>query len=254
MEHTDYTIRLPAHVAGLAQHEEYFILVQDGQERSIRMHDYDTIYTVPGLYQRVTADVLHCDSPNVLTALLADQLSRAQVDPADLSILDLGAGVGLIGVALRQKGIPRVIGIDIVPAARVAAERDHPGIYTHYFIEDVTNLSDATRATLAASELNGMVCASALGLHHVPPTAFAAAFNLIRENGWVLFNVNQQALESPTPTGFAAFVQHLIAAGILEVMVRHPYRHRLSVAGSPIMYVAMVGRKRAAVPPTLLAT
>jgi SAM-dependent methyltransferase len=243
-----YTVRLPENVSGLAQHEEYVIVSWGGQERHIRLHDYREIYKVPGLYQRILADMLQCDSPEVLASLLTDQLSRAQVAPADLAVLELGAGTGMVGEALQRKGIAKIFGIDIIPEAAEAANRDRPGTYTRYYVEDMCNLSPHTRRELESSELNCMVCASALGLHHVPPRVFAHAFNVIGKNGWVVFNVNKNYLENRDATGFTAFINRVIEEGRLEISVHHPYQHRLSVDGSPILYVAMVGRKRDAIP------
>jgi lipoyl(octanoyl) transferase len=47
---------------------------------------------------------LKCQSPAVVSELLADAVEEAGEDPAALAVLDLGAGNGMVGEALRERG------------------------------------------------------------------------------------------------------------------------------------------------------
>ena len=41
---------------------------------------------------------------------------------------------------LIDAGVDTVVGIDIIEEAAMALERDRPGIYSEYFVEDLTSL------------------------------------------------------------------------------------------------------------------
>jgi SAM-dependent methyltransferase len=187
--------------------------------------------------------MLKCDSPDVIASLLVDALSRGQAAVSDLVVLALGAGTGMVGEALARKGVRSVVGIDIIPEAAEATQRDRPGTYSRYYVEDLCNLSPRSRQELQAMEINGLVCVSALGLHHVPAAVFAQAYNLVAENGWVAFNVNENTMADRNPESFTMLVQRMIEEGNLEIKITHPYRHRIAVDGSPINYIAMIARK-----------
>lgn len=241
----DFTVRLPANVSGMAQVEEYFILVQNGQERKIRLHDYDEMYRIPGLYEKVIADILQCRSPDVIAALLTEQAALAGVSAAELSVLDLGAGTGMIGEALHKYGVNKVVGIDIIPEAAESVRQLRPHTYNAYYVEDMCNLSDQTRREMEAAQFNCLVCGSALGIHHIPPAVFTSGYDLIEEHGWIAFNIRAESLGGDQETRFSRFIVQAIEEGKIEVKVTHTYRHRLAVDGSPINYTAIIGRKLA---------
>ena len=52
-------------------------------------------------------------------------------------MLDLGAGNGMVGEALREHGFEEITGVDITPEAGEAAERDRPGVYADYHVCDL---------------------------------------------------------------------------------------------------------------------
>src|SRR4051794_25269396 len=78
----------------LEQDHEWCRVTVDGRARDIRFHDYDEIYKVPGLYEFLFYERLRCCSPEVVCDLLEEELES---DPADLRVLDLGAGNGMVG-------------------------------------------------------------------------------------------------------------------------------------------------------------
>ena len=84
LDHVDIAVHLPPeHVrAELDQDEEWCEVEIDGDRRRIRFHDYASIYEVPGLYERLFAERLECDSPRVVTDLLAEQLEPPGSTPA----------------------------------------------------------------------------------------------------------------------------------------------------------------------------
>jgi hypothetical protein len=81
----------------MTQDAEWCVVRVDGRWRQIRFHDYDQLYSVPGLYEKVIYDVLRCDSPHVVRNLLEAELADAAAPADELRVLDLGAGNGMVG-------------------------------------------------------------------------------------------------------------------------------------------------------------
>ena len=131
MPTTDLTVTFPSTAErGLDQDEEWCRVRIDGRERTIRFHDYHEIYDVPGLYERIFHDHLECRSPAEVVGLLGERLRADRADPAQLSVLDVGAGNGIVGQELRALGVRALVGVDILPQAAAAAARDRPGVTT----------------------------------------------------------------------------------------------------------------------------
>lgn len=77
----DLKVHLPrAGAFGLDQDEEFFEIEEDGERRRLRCHDYGEIYSVPGLYERIFAEVLSCRSPRVGVDLLEEAEEAAERD------------------------------------------------------------------------------------------------------------------------------------------------------------------------------
>jgi SAM-dependent methyltransferase len=236
----------------LEQDHEWCRVTVDGQTRDIRFHDYEEIYSVPGLYEFLFYERLECCSPAVVRELLAGELDDEDVDPGSLRVLDLGAGNGMAGEQLADMGVKSVVGIDLLPQAAAAARRDRPGLYRDYFVLDLTELSDEHRRELRARRFNSLVTVAALGFGDIPPLAFAEAFNLVSDGGWIAFNIKEHFLDDGDPTGFSRLIGRLLETGIVEQRAEKVYRHRLSTNGEPLDYVAIVGVKRSDVPARLI--
>jgi predicted TPR repeat methyltransferase len=233
-------VRFPPNGDGLDQDEEWLEVEHDGRKSRVLFHDYATIYSIPGLYERLFYDTLHCESPEAVCGLLADQ-----VDLRDLTILDVGAGNGMVGEELARRGVRSIVGIDIIEEAKMAAERDRPGVYDAYHVLDLTDLPADTRTELEARRFNCLITVAALGFGDMPPEAFSAAYDLVEDGGWVAFNIKSRFLaDDEEPTGFAQLIGQMEDEGRLEVLADRRYRHRISVTGEPLYYVAIVGRKR----------
>ena len=70
----------------------------------------------------------------------------------------------------------------------------------------------------------------------------------MREGAFVAFNLKADFLERVDETGFRGLIRRMVREGIFELVADRRYVHRLSTAGEPLEYVALVGRKRADVP------
>lgn len=245
MAKSDLTVSFPsAAERGLDQDEEWCRVVVDGDERRIRFHDYHEIFAVPGLYERIFHDRLECRSPAEVVGLLGEQLRAGGTDPATISVLDVGAGNGIVGEELRALGIRSLVGIDILPEAATAAARDRPGVYDDYVACDLTALTDDERGRLRAAAPNCLTTVAALGFDDMPPEALQEAYDVVADDGWVAFNIKADFLDADDTTGFRRLIADLIRSEALEVCDSRRYRHRLSMHKEPLDYVAVVGRKR----------
>lgn len=246
-ERPDLTVRLPGDgAAGLDQDEEYCLVEIDGVRRRIRFHDYGEVFGVPGLYEHLFTELLCCNSPRVVTRLLHEELISAGEDPGDLAVLDFGAGNGLVAAELADIGASPIVGLDLIEEAKDAAERDRPGLYHEYLVADMAAPSEDDVRRLRAHHVSCLVCVAALGFGDVPPQAFANAFNLVSTPGWVAFNIRERFFEeTDDESGFSTLLARMLAQGTITERARLRYRHRLSVDGTPLHYVAMVAEKRA---------
>jgi SAM-dependent methyltransferase len=240
----DLPIALPERAEAFAQDEEWCVARIGGEWRELRFHDYHLIYEVEGLYERLFYDVLRCSSPGKVRALLESELRRAGTAPEELRVLDLGAGNGIMGEELVALGVDAVVGVDIIPEAAEAASRDRPGVYVDYHVLDMTDLGHDDRGLLRGYDVNCLTCVAALGFGDIPPRAFAEAFNLVAEGGWIAFNIKEDFLNGRDRSGFARLIERSIDRGCFEMQVRERYPHRLATNGEPLHYVAMVGNKR----------
>jgi predicted TPR repeat methyltransferase len=205
----------------------------------VRFHDYAEIYSVPGLYEKLFYDVLECCSPQVVRELL-----EAHVGERALVVLDVGAGNGMVGEQLAKLGAERIVGIDILPEAAEAAARDRPGVYDDYKVIDLTDPPHADDAELAQTPFTCLTCVAALGFDDIPPEAFERAFGYLQPGGLTAFTLKERFAEPrDDESGFSRLLRDLQASGQMETLVEHRYRHRLSVDGEPLHYVAYVARK-----------
>jgi hypothetical protein len=245
-----FELHLPPSNAGnvLDQDEEWCELDIGGDRRRIRLHDYATIYDIPGLYEQLFSELLECSSPEVVCNVLREELEQAGVDPTGLTALDFGAGSGMVGERLSRIGLGTIVGIDLLPEARAAALRDRPGIYDDYRTLDLNALRAVERAELEGHDFNCLTCVAALGFGDVPPTAFIQAFNLVASPGWLAFNLRERFLREDDGAGFGALIERMLAEGVIEERTRTRYTHRISVSGEPLDYVAIVATKHQDVP------
>lgn len=242
----------PLDAQTLAQDEAWFQLVKDDGIHKIRLHDYDEIYRHPGLYEQLFYDRLQCESPQKVAEILHDAVTQSRGSFSELRMLDLGAGNGMMGEAVKRFGVARLVGADIIAEARDAVERDRPGLYDAYYVEDFCNLTDATRKEIAAWQLDCLVTVAALGFGDIPPKAFIEAFNLIKPGGWVALNIKDIFLFKSDTSGFSTMMRELLFSEFLDLHHLERYRHRLSVEGKPLYYFAIAGRKKSDLTPEFL--
>jgi len=243
----------PLEANHLAQDEAFFYLFNSHRKDKIRLHDYDEIYKTPGLYEQLFYDRLKCQSPAKVAEILQASVAQSQENFTELRVLDLGAGNGMMGDALKKYGVSRLVGVDIIPEAETATERDRPGLYDAYYVTDFCNLSEDQRQEISSWSLDCLTTVAALGFGDIPPKAFTEAFNLILERGWVAFNIKETFLSKSDSSGFSRLIRELILSDYVDLYHLERYRHRLSIEGEPLYYFAIAARKNSNIPPDFLS-
>lgn len=244
-----HRIQFPsADVRELRQDEVYFYLLKEKGKEKIRLHDYSHIFETPGLYEQVVYERLKCQSPSRVADVMRSSISQSDQRFSELRVLDLGAGNGVVGEELKKYGVSRLVGIDIIPEARAATERDRPGVYDAYYVMDFCQLRDDEREELTSWSPDCLVSVAALGFGDIPARAFLEAFNVIAEDGWVAFNVKESFLDRSDDSGFSQLIRELIFSEYLDLYHLQRYRHRLSIEGEPLYYYALGAQKNGDVP------
>ena len=247
--YTRHRIQFPKpESSDLNQDEAWFYLQDTNDHRKIRFHDYDEIYKVPGLYEQIFYDRLKCTSPAKVASILESAVKQSEANLTELRVLDFGAGNGMMGEELKKHGVARLVGVDIIPEAYDATVRDRPGLYDAYYVQDFTDLDTDTREDIASWQCDCMVTVAALGFGDIPTKAFIEAFNIIKPEGWIAFNIKESFFDARDKTGFSTMIRELIFSEYLDVYHIERYRHRLSIEGEPLFYFAIAGRKNADVP------
>ena len=237
-------LHLPKAVGNrISQDKEWCEVVSDGDRRRIRFHDYGKIYDIPGLYERLFYERLECRSPSRVVHLLAEVASEQGIGLDSLRVLDLGAGNGMVGDELHSRGVEKIVGVDIIPEAEKAALRDRPGIYEDYLVTDMAKLPISNEEKIQQLRCNCLITVAALGFSDIPPMAFIKGLSLIETPGLVAFNIKEDFLKEDDQTGFSRLIRQLSRDEVTQIQAYRRYRHRLSMTGDPLYYVAMVARK-----------
>ena len=239
-----FEIDIPEKDPNLDQDEEWFVLRTAAREERLRIHDYDRIYEIPGLYEEIIYRRLKCQSHQVVCSMLMEGLRQAGEESRPLSVLELGAGNGVAGECLRSQ-LPccSLVGMDIIPQARDAALRDRPGTYSDYHILDLTQLRPDQESRLRSGKFNALVTVGSLGFGDIPTQAFARALDLLEPHSWLAFNIKESFLEDTDRSGFREILKSMTGQD-LEFLQTRKYCHRYSLSGSPIHYRAFSGRIR----------
>lgn len=224
------------HIAFSPGGEEWIEYGPAHDRRRVGFHDYAALYSVPGLYERVFHDELEMCSADVVVGLYADTLAQLDRDPAHERVLDLGAGSGLGGALLRDDvGVAAVVGLDLEPAARIAAEREHPGVYEDFLVADLS-ASPTSLDALAEKGFTALVAVSAIGVGHIPLELLADTIRrVLPAGGLFAFAV---ATELP---GFLDELFDLVEA---DRLASREYVHRRQTDGTPHEAVAVAAQLR----------
>jgi len=247
-------IHFPNAADEVDQDEEWCVITVRGEKRRIRFHDYADVFRIAGLYEELFYDHLKCCSPSYIANLLASVVREYGERLDEFHVLDLGAGNGMMGDELQDLGVKTIIGIDIIPAAKEAANRDRPNVYADYRVTDLTDLSESEEENLRQTDANCLTTVAALGFGDIPPLAFAKALDLIATPGWLAFNLKESFLREQDVSGFSRLIRRLNRDGYIQTLCYRRYQHRISITDEPLFYVAVIARKLQDLDDELLAS
>jgi predicted TPR repeat methyltransferase len=243
MGFSEYEIEFPKIEFQMDQREEWIVVHYKDREEKICLHDYARFYKIPGLYEEVIYKRLKCNSPQVICDLLHKELQKKNGGSQNLRALDFGAGNGIVGEYLKQKMTCDVlIGVDIIPEAFDAAQRDHPGVYDDYYVMDLTQPKKFEKKKLCMWDFNVLLTIGALGFNDIPTRAFINALNIVENDAWVAFNIKDTFLSKNDDSGFKNVLDSIVGDSF-HVLQMKRYCHRLSLSGNPLHYHAIVGKK-----------
>jgi hypothetical protein len=236
----------------ISQDKEWFEVRVGGYLKRIRFHDYRKLYEIPGLYEKLFYEKLKCCSPSVVVNLLEDMASDFGEDTDEFKVLDVGAGNGMVGDELKNIGVDSVMGIDILPEAKKATFRDRPEIYDDYLVTNLADMPKKHEIKLEEEDFNCLITVAALGFGDIPPLAFLRALNFIETPGWLAFNIKENFLHEDDTSGFCQLIRQMNREKLMQIQCYRRYRHRISITGKPLYYVAMIAKKLKDAPNTLL--
>ena len=223
--------------------ERIAVYHEDGTIEQVALHDYARVYALPGVYEQIVQEDLGCRSPEHVADMLARALQALGRDSGATRVIDVAAGNGVSGEALRAAGMHVVLGTDIVPEAREAALRDRPGVYDEYLTLDLTAPSDAQTEHLRSLRANALTCVAPVGTAAgtVPPQVIATVCRVLTGEPLVV-SLHDPGLGEPDPLDARFFEAEVGAEATL--LDHERYLHRFLVTGAPYELEASVYKLR----------
>jgi hypothetical protein len=215
----------------------------DGAVEELRLHDYERLYALPGVYEQIVQERLGCASPAKLAAMLGAGADELGWPRSQMRVIDVAAGNGISGEELVAAGMRPVLGTDIVEVARDAALRDRPGMYGAYLTLDLLSLSDESAEQLRALRANAVTCVAPVGdvPGQVPTAALLAIAGLLTDDALVAYMHDLRIVADDVVT--AELWGDRLGVDATE-LARERYRHRRTVTGGAYEMVGVVWRLR----------
>lgn len=195
---------------------ETVVILQNGKEIQLNLHDYQELYSIKGLYEDIFINRL-CYSSH---EKLANYISSAVVNK-DRKILEVGSGNGLFGNLLKKRGFLRIHGVDFSPSAQLSAERDYPNTYNKYSCLDIRN-----NCKNEITDVDLITCNASLGFEDIPVISFVDLCKKMRNVEDVIFTVHTD-IEITSP------FRHLTD---FNLVFQETVFHRKHVTGASIYY------------------
>ncbi|HEU0247514.1 MAG TPA: MFS transporter [Gaiellaceae bacterium] len=130
--------------------------------------------------------------------------------PADARILDVGAGTGLLGVALADAGFARLDGLDLSPG--MLAEARRKAVYA-----DLREATLGEELDYESGGYDGVLASGVLTTGHAPATCLDELVRITRPGGHVIFTLRS---DRGGPPGFEEKMTDLARASRWELVER----------------------------------
>jgi SAM-dependent methyltransferase len=122
--------------------------------------------------------------------IMHQHVARAYVNAGGFQpVLDVGAGTGLCGQALRDRGLDHVDATDISPDMLAVAKAK--GIYHTLFEGDILAGLDIEAGIYA-----GITSSGTFTHGHIGPEAIDELIRLVRSGGWIVISINSEHFSS----------------------------------------------------------
>lgn len=247
-----YSLRSPATLQSVYDEpDETCEVLIDGQWKSFRVSDHRAMFVHPGLYEQLVIDQLQCTTPQRAIGTFGEVLFDWCGSPSDLRVLEIGAGNGLVAAELRHLGASAIFGIDHRPEASEAARRDRPWAYDIYLLGRLSMRKSQLRRHVEAFAPNCLVMLAGDNEESLDATAFAAAWNLLAEQSWVVFSMTEAASPAGRQAKFQQLIRRMTELGCIQMECYRRYVHRVTMGGVPLCHVLFVARKLKPVPATV---
>ena len=106
----------------------------------------------------------------------------------DTPILDVGAGTGLVGEILNNKGNKKIIGIDI--SLEMLDQAKLKGCYSSLIVADITK-----KISLKNNSIGAVVSAGTFTHGHVGPEAFDELLRITKPGGLFVLSINSKVFK-----------------------------------------------------------
>jgi hypothetical protein len=241
-ERRGFTVEIPSQSDPQTGRERILVHFDDGRTEELRLHDYNRVYALPGLYEEVVQRRLDCRSPEEIASMLAGAIDSLGWERARARVLDIGAGNGISGEALAALGLRPVIATDLEPAARQAALRDRPDVYDAYLITDLVALSPGQERAITALAPNALTCVAPVGAgpQQIPPAALITAVRLLARDAVIAYM--RDASDEPDLVTERMWRGELEGVTRAQELVRRRYRHRYTINRRPMLMEGVVWR------------
>lgn len=227
---------------GTFEEERFNFRMAPHDDRVIMLHDYESVYSVPGLYEHVVQELLACRSPQVAAEAVSAASRRTGTKACDLRVLDMGAGNGVSGEWLSRQGVERMVAIDSLEEARLACVRDRPRLYESYEVaESQAELADAL-GRLRWFEPNVLSCVGALGGGHIPQDALVSAIASLVPPGIVVLTIAERWLGEGGAISFCAKISAMLGERRMVMLFASRFIHRVDTSDSPIVYQVIAAK------------
>jgi SAM-dependent methyltransferase len=213
---------------------------EDGREHETGFHDYAGLYAVPGLYEAAYHLHLQGGAPALLVGALCDVVPPGE--RADLPVLDVGAGTGVVGEHLSAAGFRRVAATDLEPASAAAVLRDRPHAHVAARALDLLHPGPEDEAWLTAVAPRVVTAVAAVGFGHLPGEALHVLTRLLPPGGLLAVTVAPDLGTEPALAAHAA----LLLGPAYRLRHRADGVHRRTTAGGVLPATALVLERTAA--------
>lgn len=156
----------------------------------------------------------------------AEALGRHQENKS-VSILDIGCGTGLSGMAFRSEGFNNLHGNDLSQEMLdIAATRS---IYQTLSLADLNNPLDFDTGAYDVISAVGVI-----SVGHAPPSTIAQMFDKLKQDGIFVFSINDASIADGT---FVPAVEQLLASENALLCEAHYGEHLPKIGMKSTVYV-----------------